>query len=125
NWPANIIIQPNKMDSSFLSLPKIHSSIALNSSTIIFSFVGGFRSPNTIFRFAQVIGEKYPNHLFHFFGDSSLTKDVIKLSELYDNVKYFGAFKNPEDLNNIYSKIDVVVSCYDIAEFNERILEPN
>jgi len=125
NWPDNIIIQPNKIDSSILSLPKIPSSIALNSSSIIFSFIGGFRSPNTIFRFAQVIGEQYPNHQFHFFGDSSLTKDVIKLSELYDNVKYFGAFKNPVDLNNIYSKIDVVVSCYDISDFNERILESN
>jgi len=45
NWPANIIIQPNKMDSSFLSLPKTPNSTILNSGKIIFSFIGGFRSP--------------------------------------------------------------------------------
>ena len=55
-----------------------------------FSYVGAFRSPNTIFRFARIIGEKYPNHQFHFYGDSIFRNEVIEIANSFDNVKYHG-----------------------------------
>ena len=36
-----------------------------------------------------------------------------------------GAFENPKDLQNIYSKIDISIVCYDTASGNVRIAEPN
>jgi succinoglycan biosynthesis protein ExoL len=125
-WPNNIIIQPNRLHPDFLNKqrPKKEQT---NSSIqhLKFSYVGAFRSPNTIFRFAKIIGKKYPQHEFHFYGDSQLTNEVIKLSETYNNIKYFGPFKNPDDLSKIYSNIDIIVACYDVENLNERILEPN
>lgn len=118
----NILIQPNKLDASFNSLERKKKSI---SKDITFGFVGYIRYPNTVFRFARIIGEKYPNHKFYFYGDSIYRTQAIAISNTYDNVKYFGKYKNPDDLQNIYNSIDVVVSCYDTTTFNERIAEPN
>lgn len=54
-----------------------------------------------------------------------MTNQVISISESYENVKYFGSFKNPDDLSSINNKVDLVVACYDIQSLNERIAEPN
>lgn len=123
-YPNNVLIQPNKMASSFnlINRPKVKD---IKIKEIVFGFVGAFRYPNTVFRFAKIVGEFYPNHSFYFFGDSFLTEQVIKLSQKYNNIKYFGPFKNPDDLNKIYGKIDLVVACYDIKGVGERIAEPN
>ena len=126
NRPTNIIIQPNRLHPFFFDeqRPKIEQA---NNSVkhLIFSYVGLFRSPNTIFRFATIIGQEYPQHEFYFYGDSNLTNEVIRLSETYDNIKYFGPFKNPDELSKIYTNIDILVACYDAENLNERILEPN
>lgn len=37
-----------------------------STDKIVFSYVGAFRYPDTVFRFARVIGEKYPRHQFFF-----------------------------------------------------------
>lgn len=122
--PKNVIIQPNKMHYSFMQ-ERINEKVTTINDNLVFSFVGAFRSPETIFRFAKIIGEKYPHHEFHFYGDSHLTAEVISLSKAFNNIKYFGPFKNPEHLTNIYSKIDIVIACYNNNDLNERILEPN
>lgn len=90
-----------------------------------FGYVGAFRYQNTILRFARIIGEKYPNYEFNFYGDSPLRDQVIELSNKYKNVHYFGPFVNPNDLNDIYKNIDIVVACYDISTLNEQLAEPN
>lgn len=120
----NIIIQPNRVNFQLLKTD-LHNSFEENSPKIIFSYIGAFRYPNTVFRFAKIIGEKYPHHEFHFWGDSSLTDLAIELSNKYSNIIYNGEFKNPDDLIKIYSSIDVVVACYDTSTLNERIAEPN
>lgn len=119
----NVIIQPNRVDSYFSTLERSHSSI--NAESLIFSYVGAFRYPNTVFRFAKVIGERYPQHSFLFFGDSQLTSQVKEIANKYKNVEYYGQFKNPDDLPRIYSQINIVIACYDVKTLNERIAEPN
>lgn len=119
----NVIIQPNRVDSCFLNLER--TLVPINSENLTFSYVGAFRYPNTVFRFAKVIGKMYPQHKFLFFGDSHLTDQVKEIANNYKNVEYHGQFKNPEDLPYIYSQINIVVACYDIKAINERIAEPN
>ena len=125
NIPSNIVIQPNKVDfllqNVFNKVEKPH----LEANRLVFSFIGAFRFPNTIFRFAKIIGENYPNHKFNFYGDSLLTNEVKKISEQYENVNYFGSYKNPDDLERIYKEIDVVIASYDTDGLNVRIAEPN
>lgn len=119
----NVIVQPNRVSN--LLYKNERGARHINSDKIVFSFIGAFRYPNTVFRFAKIIGEHYPRHEFHFYGDSHLTEQVKVLSKNYSNVFYFGPFKSPEDLNGIYEKIDIVVACYDTITLNERIAEPN
>lgn len=119
----NVIVQPNRVDNSFYQ--KQRGSFLKKDDKLVFSYIGAFRYPNTVFRFARMIGEHFPQHEFHFYGDSNLTGQVKELASNYNNVFYFGPFKSPEDLNGIYEKIDIVVACYDTSTLNERIAEPN
>lgn len=122
--PDNVIIQPNKVSPFFQNFKRENRKYRLEAG-LTFAYVGAFRYPNTVFRFARVIGESYPQHSFHFYGDSHYTYLAKELSNKYKNVKYFGKFKSPEGLENIYKSIDVVVACYDTSTINERIAEPN
>mgnify|MGYP000908847405 CR=1 FL=1 len=124
-YPDNIIVQPNRLSVFFSDIQRPELNFDLNSKKLRFAYVGAFRYPNTVFRFAKIIGKFYPQHEFHFYGDSILTNQIISISESYENVKYFGSFKNPDDLIPIYNNFDVVVACYDIQSLNERIAEPN
>lgn len=123
--PDNIIIQPNKLSVFFQDVQRPQFNFKLNSDKLRFAYVGAFRYPNTVFRFANIIGEFYSQHEFHFYGESTFTNQVLSISEKYENVKHFGSFKNPDDLISIYNNLDVVVACYDIQSLNERIAEPN
>ncbi|WP_158838691.1 glycosyltransferase [Polaribacter sp. L3A8] len=120
----NVIVQPNRVNSNMLNSSRDFNEVR-SSDKIVFSYVGAFRYPNTVFRFAEVIGKNYPQHEFSFWGDSNLTPLAIDLANKYKNVKFHGAFKNPEDLQKIYSSLDVVIACYDIKTLNERVAEPN
>jgi len=122
--PSKVLVQPNRLSSYFIDRNR-KSSNEIRIEKLVFAFIGAFRSPNTIFRFSEIIGKIYPQHEFHFYGDSFLTQEVLKICKKYTNVKYFGPFKSPEDLESIYREIDIVVACYDTQELNERILEPN
>lgn len=123
--PENIIIQPNKLSPYFLENSRPTSIGTFCGKNIKFAYVGAFRFPNTIFRFAKIIGENFPRHEFHFYGDSALTNQVISICNKYDNVKYHGSFKNPDDLSSIYNSFDILVTCYDTQALNVRIAEPN
>ena len=120
-----IIIQPNKVSSLLSDL--VRQPMCLQStSKLVFSFVGAIRY-DTVFRFAEVIGRFFPQHEFHFYGQAT-GKSLERCSYLtnhYINVKYFGAFKNPEDLSKLYNNINVIVACYTPSSLNERLAEPN
>lgn len=121
---SNIIIQPNKVSPYFKGMKRKSLEIN-NDSNLTFAYVGAFRYPNTVFRFARIVGELFPKYRFYFFGDSALTPLVKDLENKYPNVKYFGKFESPFDLREIYNKIDLVVACYDTTNINEKIAEPN
>lgn len=124
--PSNVIIQPNRLHIDITKSEKIDKSYDIANLT--FAYIGAFRYPDTVFRFAKVVGERYPNHQFYFWGDSNNT-ELKNLAQAYAaqyaNVEYFGPFTNPADLSVIYSKVDIVVACYDTTALNERVAEPN
>ena len=120
---SNILVLPNKLDASFNQVERTCNLI--NNNHVRFAFIGFLRYPNTVFRFASIIGEKYPSYSFSFYGDSNYREQAAELANKYDNVNFFGKFKNPDDLQKIYNEVDVVVACYDTSTFNERVAEPN
>lgn len=125
NVAEKFIILPNKLSSYFSNIKR--SELSLNhESKIRFAYIGAFRYPDTIFRFARIIGEHFPQYEFSFYGDSNLTPLAKELANKFSNIHYWGKFKNPEDLASIYNNVDVVTACYDIKDGeNEKVAEPN
>lgn len=125
NVPYNQVIQPNKLNIFFLTkrISETVSDICRNK--LRFAYVGAFRYPNKVFRYAKIIGKYYPQYEFHFYCYSQQTNQVINITKYYENVKYFGSFKNSDDLISISNNIDIVIACCDIHSLNERIAEPN
>lgn len=122
---SNIIVQPNKVNSSLLTVKRI-PLLDTCGKHLVFAYVGAIRY-DTIFRFAETIGKYYPQYEYHFYGETyKKNMDIVDyLVSTYSNVKKFGAFKNPDDLPEIYEKIDVVTACYQVSSKNEQIAEPN
>lgn len=124
NPPANICYVFNRLNAKILDLP-IPGSRNVNINNIKFGFVGKatFRS---IFDFAKIVAEKYPEHEMHFYGttDTSYESQVKTLSE-YPNFFLHGRFKNPDELPEIYNNVDLVLALYDVDAINVLYAEPN
>ena len=114
----------NKLHNSFRHKLRTKSS-EVNLSSISFGFVGLIRYPNTILRFAKIVGRHFPEHRFHFWGD--VEGNILDDEDWskYSNVYFHGGFANPRDLTKIYSTIDINVACYDPVSGNVSIAEPN
>lgn len=125
--PHNIILQPNKLSTYFTE--NIRKSIIPNNDStspkIKFGFVGLIRYPNTIIRFAKIVGKNFPEHEFHFYGDVEKQEYIDKELLSYKNIFFHGHFKNPQDLLSIYNSIDINIVCYDTKSENVKIAEPN
>jgi len=119
-----ILIVPNKVSPRLATIPRKVLGDTLGS--LRFGYVGSIKY-DSIFRFADTIGKYYPDFHFDFYG--SATDDIqAKIDEVvskYENVNSHGVYKNPDDLESIYSRIDIVIACYDVNSENERIAEPN
>lgn len=124
--PKNITLMPNKLSSYFDAEKKATvKSSDMDIKHIKFGFIGLIRYPNTIIRFAKVIGKHFPQHEFHFFGDAEKKDYIDEELRSYKNVVIHGTFENPKDLQDVYSKIDISIVCYDTSSGNVRIAEPN
>lgn len=124
NIPNNVIVMPNKLSNKIVDIPIIQSK-PYSPQKISIGFVGGMRY-NSIYNFAKVFTEKFPEHEFHFFGAFANQKAEIQFSKLKrSNCHFHGPFTSPEDLPRIYSRIDLVLATYDIEQNNVKFAEPN
>lgn len=111
----------NKLNSEILNC-KLLKKDKLSTDSISIGFVGMPRF-DSIYNFIDVFCKNYPQHTFHIFGGP--IPEQFKPLDKYDNCHFYGFFNNPVDLPEIYSKIDLVLSTYDIADSNVRYAEPN
>ncbi|APG65039.1 hypothetical protein LPB136_06560 [Tenacibaculum todarodis] len=58
-------------------------------------------------------------------GDGRLVKRIKEIENESNNIYYYGAFKNPDDLNVIYSLIDFNYVVYDSKDINVQLALPN
>jgi succinoglycan biosynthesis protein ExoL len=114
----------NKLHSDFRYKARLRPS-EVDLTSISFGFVGLIRYPNTILRFAKIVGTHFPQHHFHFWGDAEGNILDNENWSQYGNLFFHGGFANPGDLAKIYSTIDINIACYDPASGNVRIAEPN
>lgn len=124
NIPKNVMAMPNKLSNEIVDIPIIQSK-PYTQEKISIGFVGGIRY-NSIFNFAKVFTENFPEHEFHFFGAFASQKAEEQFSKLKrGNCFFHGPFTSPVDLPQIYSKIDLVLATYDIEQDNVKYAEPN
>lgn len=123
--PSNIALVPNKLNQFFRGKEELRQAHVVNDEHLKFGFVGLIRFKNTIIRFANVIGHNFPQHEFHFYGDPEREDYITDELKSFPNVFFHGPFKNPVDLESIYSKVDVNVLCYDDSDLGVRLAEPN
>lgn len=125
--PKNVFVIPNKLDRYFCDKVRPLDK-PFNINSLRFAFIGLLRSPKTMFPFIKTMIETIPNSKFDIWGDSTTEfVDVVRsFSNKYPQVSYHGPFRNPYDLEDIYSQVDINFVCYDTTGGgNECIAEPN
>lgn len=122
-----VVLMPNKLAPTMLSLNRPILDECVNK--IRLGYIGLYRYPNTVVKMARIVGEKFKDRYeFHFSGisnDVGIKTLIADLCDKYPNIYEHGPFRNPDDLERVYSTIDVVAANYDTAGNNERIAEPN
>lgn len=121
NKPENVILIENKLNP-VVTQCKFKTIRQFSKEKVSIGFVGWPRF-DSVYNFIAVFCENFPNGMFHVYG-GPITEQFKEL-EKYDNCIFHGFFKNPDDLTEIYSNIDLVVATYDTKFENVRYAEPN
>ena len=121
--PGNCFVIPNRLSPSIKQYDLIQK---VKSEKLRIGFVGKIRF-DSVKSFAEIFCQEYTNAEFHFFGSAGSIKEKEMFDPLkkYSNCIFHGPFKNPADLPQIYSQIDLVLSTYDVEFDNVRYAEPN
>lgn len=122
--PNNVCVVPNRLNPTIVDVAPVAKQ-PIDIKHIKFAFVGGPRF-KTLVNFAKIIADNFPQHEMHFYGRIGI-EDEHLFTELKkrNNIFFHGFFKNPVDLPQIYSKIDILISTYDTDYENVRWAEPN
>jgi len=118
----NSVILPNKISKRILQIPLIEKKQPFDINHLNIGFVGAPRF-DKILKFFEVACKNFPQHRFHIFG-GPVPEEFEKLKS-YSNLLFHGPFKTPDDLPEIYSHLDLVLSTYDTDSDNVRYAEPN
>lgn len=123
--PGNVCVIANRLNvrvADFEVFPK--HEIDLDYLKI--GYIGFIRY-KSILNFAKVFCQAFPQHEFHFYGTytSEGNERAFGVLKEFKNCYFHGSFKSPDDLNRIYSEIDLVLSTYDVSSENVRYAEPN
>lgn len=94
----------------------------LSMEHLSIGFVGKPRFKSVV-NFATVFCRNFPTYQFHFFG-GPVGKEFEPLRN-YPNCRFHGFFITPDDLTDIYSQFDLVLSTYDVEFEIVRYAEPN
>jgi len=117
----NVTFIPNKVSPEICKLD-FKGKHTLDLQHLQIGFVGSPRF-KSVYNFVKIFCNKCPDSTFHFFGEPCL--DGIDEHKTLKNCIFHGAFRSPQDLPEIYSKIDLVLSTYDADIENVRYAEPN
>lgn len=119
--PQNAVMIPNRLGVGIKDV-KIKPRKAVEKDKLRVAFVGSPRF-KSVYNFAKVFCERFPNYEFHFYG--APLRDGIDTLKVYSNCIFHGPFVSPQDLPSIYSEIDLVLSTYDTHFDNVKYAEPN
>jgi len=95
----------------------------LSKGRIKIGLIGVLRYKKSTELLLQFVHRRPESYVVECFGDGPL-RSLVE-SYTCENIRYHGSFKNPEELANIYSKIDLNYVVYDNNYQNVRLLTPN
>jgi succinoglycan biosynthesis protein ExoL len=113
----------NKLDKNIFKESSILSFRHLKSSYFTVGIVGLFRY-NNIIHFLEAYKKIRGLFKIALYGDGPLLKIISQYID-NENINYFGSFKYPDDLNDIYNRIDISFTMYDAEDLNVRLALPN
>lgn len=120
--PDNAVVIANKLNQGIQKMAVLRKT---SSEKIRVGFVGKPRFKSVV-AFAKVLCERHKNYEFHIYGGPILEEKAgFEMLLKFENCYYHGPFKNPDDLPEIYSQLDLILSTYDIEYENVRYAEPN
>ena len=113
NAPENTFVIANRLPPTVKDLHLVAKK-SFDKEHLSLGFVGFIRF-KSIFNFAKVFCENFPDSDFHFFGTTNNDLDRVLFEPLkkYPNCHFHGAFKHPDGLPEVYSQLDAVLSTYD------------
>ncbi|TMM53795.1 glycosyltransferase family 4 protein [Maribacter algarum] len=120
--PENAIIKENK----FKTYDKVSPILDIKKDKIRIAYIGAFRYSTIIERLLQVVREN-KNLVLNFYGDGfkTIVEEMKKNASENENIFFHGAFKNPDDLENIYAENNVNFVVYKNTLENEKVAMPN
>jgi glycosyltransferase involved in cell wall biosynthesis len=110
----NIYIIDNKVSSYFQGKRPNYQYKVISNRKIRIGLIG------LLLKFAKENNDKYS---IECFGDGPF-RYLIESSN-FDNIRYHGSFKNPDELKKIYSKVDLNFVVYDSTSKNVQLAIPN
>lgn len=113
------LVIENKLDQSFILFSQTSKEV---SEQITIGYFGLLRcqwSAEILFKLAKEYADKFSIVLA---GKWMLSKCILDKLEKLDNVVFLGEYKSPAGLNEIYSKVDLVWSCYEPLEKDNKNL---
>lgn len=117
----NIFIIDNKVNSALAR--KRPGEKKISHGKIVIGLIGLLRYKLPIELLLEFVRKRPEFYVIECFGDGPFRGLVESYS--CENIRYHGSFKNPEDVPNIYSQIDLNYVVYDNSNINVQLAIPN
>lgn len=118
-----IVVVENKLSLKDFPLEKQPLFKKITGDSLVIGVVGMFRYENIIW-FLDAFQRAQPSFKIFIFGGGRFKHEVSSFANK-QNIMYYGEYKNPDDLHNIYPQISLSFVMYDNKSLNVRLAVPN
>ena len=118
----NVVIHENKLET----YGKVKPIDKIKTDKIRIAYIGAFRYPAIIVALIKAVSEN-EDLILNFYGGThaKIIEDIEQAVKNNSNIFYNGPFKNPDDLENIYSENNLNFVVYNNSLENEKVAMPN
>ncbi len=124
NPNLNVCLIANKCSKNQSYKRNKNSCEISENKPIRIGYIGSIRF-RTIFNIVKYVSSNQRDFTLDIFGDGRLATELKNDIKDINNIRFHGPFKNPDDLETIYNKIDVNYIVYDKNAYNVRLALPN
>nr|WP_299381568.1 hypothetical protein [Allomuricauda sp.] len=119
---SQVVVAENKLET----YGKVKPIGEIKDDKVRIAYIGAFRYAKIIERLIASVNNN-PNLILNFYGAThgKLIDKINEAVESNENIKYHGPFKNPDDLEKIYSENNLNFVVYNNTSENERVAMPN